>query len=122
MRLLLYFFFLTSFLQLKSQSGFTDPFQNPVILQHYDAQELTSIRQTDSVKFNTIRYYYTQSFTLEEVSCNCIPPTPATFDVSNYEYLRKKEVRYERHFEKYGFKLTLLSINELQYQLPIHDK
>jgi hypothetical protein len=100
----------------------TDPFTNPVILKHYSVNELQSIQSTDSVKFNSIVYYYTQSFSIVKVDCpTCENVNIAKFDVSKYEYLRKKNERYVRHAEKYGFILTLLSIDELTYQLPIHQ-
>jgi len=97
-----------------------DPYQNQIIKAHYKTAELHSIQQNDSLKFNSIVYYYTKSFILEKVSCNCDQIDLLTFDISQYEYLRKKKERYTRHFEKYGFKLTLLSIDELKYKLPIH--
>lgn len=91
-----------------------------VILQHYTLQELQSIQQTDSVKYNTIFYYYTQSFIFETVACNCQQIPFEQFDISQYEYMRKRKVRFTRHFEKYGFKVTFLAIDELKYKLPIH--
>jgi len=98
-------------------------FLNPVVRLHYDSLELVSIHQADSSKFNAIAYYYTQSYLYEITGeCpSCTPPPASLFDVSAYEYLRKRNVRVERYFEKYGFKLTLLSINELSYRLPIHN-
>ncbi|MCZ8285897.1 MAG: hypothetical protein O9353_10635 [Bacteroidia bacterium] len=98
-----------------------DPFQNYAIRLHYDSLELATIAQNDSVKFSTIRYYYTQSYLFETVACQCAPPSADHFDISEYEYLRKRNVRVERYFEKYGFKLTLFAINELQYRLPIQN-
>lgn len=114
-------FCIASFQLIKAQTCLQDPFQNYAVLQHYTTQELSSIQQTDASKFNSICYYYTQSFLLENVTCNCTPQTLATFDISEYEYMRKKDSRTVRVFEKYGFKLTLLSINELVYKLPIHN-
>lgn len=117
-------FLLTLFccsLYSRAQTGSIDPFTHPVIAQHYDSLKLATLQQTDTVKFKTIVYYYTQSYIFETVDDNS--PTPqleSTFDVSKYEYLRKKDKRFDRYFEKYGFKLTLLSIDELLYKLPIH--
>lgn len=108
-------------LPVQAQTALTNPFQNFAIRLHYDSLELVSIQQNDSAKFNTIRYYYTQSFIFETTACLCTPPSSETFDISQYEYLRKKNVRVERYFEKYGFKLTLLAINEMPYRLPIHN-
>lgn len=118
----LLFFTILSFhiLNLKGQNN-SNPYQNLVILNHYSVQELQTIEQTDSVKFNAICYFYTKSFVFEEMKCsNCISIDENEFDITEYEYLRLKDKRFTRHFEKYGFKLTLLSINELTYKLPIH--
>lgn len=121
MRICLWLIFFCCFLKTKAQTGSADPFQNYAIRLHYDSLELVSIQQNDSSKFNSIRYYYTQSYVFETVECLCTPPSAATFDISQYEYMRKKNVRVERYFEKYGFKLTLMAINEMPYRLPIHN-
>lgn len=117
-RLLLLFYLISLF--SSAQTPNPDPFQNQVILQHYTIQDLQSLQQTDSVKFNSIVYYYTQSFIFSDDVCNCVPISINDFDISQFEYLRNKSKRVTRYFEKYGFKLTLLSINELLYKLPIH--
>lgn len=117
---ILIFFYLLS-LTIKGQTPLSKPFENPVILNHYSIQDLQFLQETDSIKFKSIIYYYTSSFIFEERKCNdCIPVSIDNFDVSQYEYLRQKNSRYTRDFWKYGFKLTLLSINELTYKLPIH--
>lgn len=114
-------FFYCCFLQTKAQTSSADPFQNYAIRLHYDSLELAMIQQNDPDKFNSIQYYYTQSYEFEVTECLCTPPSADTFDISEYEYLRKRNVRVERYFEKYGFKLTLLAINEMTYRLPIHN-
>lgn len=97
--------------------------ENPVILSHYTSEELSNIQISDSVKFATIYYYYTESFIVESISCSeCVPFDASLFDVSFYERFRKKSERYTRVYEKYGFKLILLSIDELEYTLPIHNQ
>jgi len=103
-------------------SSKSDPFKNPVILTHYSVADLQLMQAQDSVKFQTVVYYYTRSYIIEKISCtDCIEINISTFDVSEYEKFRKKSERYIRVFDKYGFKLTLLSIDELQYKLPIHN-
>lgn len=101
-----------------------DPYSNPVILKHYSVSELQQIEASDSVKFNSIIYYYTQSFFIEKVDCpTCEEEVDINkFDISKYEYLRKRSERFVRDAEKYGIKLTLLSIDELVYKLPIHNQ
>ncbi len=121
MKICLWILFFCCFLQTKAQTGNPDPFLNYAIRLHYDSLELATMQQNDPVKFNSIRYYYTQSFGFEVTECLCTPPSADTFDISQYEYLRKRHVRVERYFEKYGFKLTLLAINEMTYRLPIHN-
>jgi hypothetical protein len=100
----------------------SNPYTNPVILKHYTTQDLQWMKANDSIKFKTISYYYTQSFIAEKIiSCDgCREFDPFTFDVFDYERFRQKSTRYERIWLKYGFKLTLLSIDELTYKLPIH--
>jgi hypothetical protein len=96
-----------------------DPYSNPVILSHYSFDKLQSIQAKDSVKFNTIVYYYTKSFIVEKIDCvECISTDLSTFDISKYEYLRKRTERFTRDFPKQGFKITLLSIDEQEYKLP----
>lgn len=98
-----------------------NPFSNPIILSHYTAQDLQLIQQTDSIKFKTIVYYYTRSFSVESVTCSdCIQTEIASIDISEFEYLRKNHYSYTKDFTKYGFTLTLLSIDELEYKMPIH--
>ncbi|MBK7183141.1 MAG: hypothetical protein IPH89_09490 [Bacteroidetes bacterium] len=97
------------------------PFSNPVILAHYSVQELNQMQQSDSIKFKTIVYYYTQSFSVESVICSdCIQTDIAIIDISKFEYLRKKSYNYTKDFTKYGFKLTLIATDELEYKMPIH--
>lgn len=98
-----------------------DPFSNPVLLSHYSLQELQQMKLQDSVKFNSIVYYYTQSFIVEKIKCEECPFfDKELFDISKYEHLRKKNLRYQKVFWKQGFKLILLSVDELKYKLPIH--
>ncbi|MES2763414.1 MAG: hypothetical protein V4677_14465 [Bacteroidota bacterium] len=120
MRTFLFLLFYLTGLYSTAQTLNPDPYQNAVILQHYSVQDLQSIQQTDTVKYNTIKYYYTQSFIFTNEACNCTPLAIDAFDISQYEYLRQKNKRFTRHFEKYGFKVTFLSIDELTYKLPIH--
>lgn len=102
-------------------SGDQNPYSNPVILAHYDSLMLQQLETADPSKFNTIVYYYTRSFLIERIQCTeCVPADIATFDVSDYEQFRKPHERYVREWHKQGFKLTLLSMDELQHKFPIH--
>jgi len=98
-----------------------NPFSNPVILSHYSVQELQQMKVQDSIKFNSIVYYYTESFVVEPIECEYCPEfNKDLFDISKFEHLRKKSIRYQKVFWKQGYKLTLLSTNELKDKLPIH--
>jgi hypothetical protein len=121
MKAFVFFIFLLYITPLKGQITL-DPYQNSVILNHYSVQDLQSIQQTDSIKFKTICYYYTQSFVFEQTECiGCTSTiTINEFDISQYEYMRLKDKQFTRYFEKYGFKVTFLSIDQLTYKLPIH--
>lgn len=92
----------------------SDPFQNPVILSHYTLAELQSVVPQ---KLTAINYYYTESFILDSIECSqCRPFNRASFDVSQFEQFRKQSERYVRIYSKYGYKLTLLSRDEMQYE------
>ncbi len=91
-----------------------DPFLNPVILSHYTLAELQSVIPK---KLTAINYYYTESFILDSIACNqCRTFNKATFDVSQFEQFRKQSERYVRIYTKYGYKLTLLSKDEMLYE------
>lgn len=84
--------------------------------------DLQNLKTQDSVKYNTIIYYYTNSFIIEKISCaDCIDVDITLFDVSVYENLRLQNERYTRIVEKFGVKVTLLSVDELVYKMPIHN-
>lgn len=123
MKLFLCLVFLILGFAVDAQTPSLNPFQNQVILKHYSVQDLQAMQQADTLKFKTICYYYTQSFSFKSKKCDgCPPVTVDMFDVSEYEYMRKKDKRFTRHFEKYGFEITFLAIDELQYKLPIHNQ
>lgn len=96
---------------------------NTAMLAHYTLDELADLQTSDSLKYKSIFYYYTQSFIIEPFDCtDCVnAAVVSSFDVSKYEEFRMPSVRYTRVFDKYGFKLTLLSVDELVYKLPIHQ-
>lgn len=92
-----------------------------ILLQHYTTAQLDTIQQNDPVKYAALVYYYTKSFILEPIPCSdCITVDPSLFDITRFERFRKKSTRYVREYDKYGFRLTLLSVDEMLYKLPIH--
>lgn len=94
-----------------------------VVSLHYSNNQLLDLQQNNPEKYNSIFYYYLNSFIVEELTCNNCDNSIdlKMIDISNYEIFRLKSKRYEREFQKFGFKLILLSIDELEYKLPIHN-
>lgn len=91
------------------------------LLNHYSVDELNDLQANNTEKFTTIHYYYTQSYIIEKTECfECGETDFTKFDIVPFERFRKKSERFTREFDKYGFRLTLLSIEELEYKLPIH--
>ena len=87
----------------------------------YTATELEEMAYLAPGKFEAIRYYYTGSYILTPVKCDdCAPLDLAHFDIRKYERLRQKDSRYVAQDPKHGMTITLLSVQELAYQLPIH--
>ncbi|MBX7096048.1 MAG: hypothetical protein K1X56_15170, partial [Flavobacteriales bacterium] len=87
------------------------------LLMHYSAEELNDFKINNSLKFTTIEYYYTRSYIFEALSCtNCEPISLKEFDISKFEDYRLPNSRYELTLEKLGCKITLLSIDEMEYK------
>lgn len=101
-----------SFAQSSQKKIEKNIFENPVILSHYS---LTDLKEISPQKREAIYFYFTQSYILDSIACSeCRPFSPETFDVSKFEQFRKQSERYIRTYSKYGFKLTLLSKDELE--------
>ncbi len=100
----------------------SEAMSSPVIMGYYSAEELSELERDAPEKLATIIYYYTASFTVEAIECDeCIPFDPALFDVSKYEHYRLADQVYSHTFEKYGFRLTLVPVNQLKYKMPVHQ-
>jgi hypothetical protein len=96
--------------------------QHPVILKYYTPAQLTYMEQNDTAELASIIYYFTKSFIVVPIECtDCIPFDSTNFDVTKYEHLRLRDDTYIRTFDKYGFKLILVPINQLPYQYAIHS-
>ena len=94
----------------------------PVVLNHYTPAQLTLIKSIDTTKYNTILYYYQQSFIIEPIACSdCILKPLDEVDVSEFEKFRMQSTRFVREYDKYGFRITLFSIDEMLYRLPMHN-
>jgi hypothetical protein len=89
------------------------------LLNHYSVAELDYLKTDFPDDFQTFTYYLTQSYSLEITSCfECTPIDPTVFDISKYEYLRKKDETVLYDDPKHGFKLTVFSISSLLYLTP----
>lgn len=89
------------------------------LLLHYSEEELLEMKNSNYQKYLVVEYYYTQSYIIELFSCtDCAPLDVSTFDISKMEEMRKKSERVEFTYNKYGYKLILLSRDELLYKTP----
>ena len=89
------------------------------LLNHYSETDLIDLEKNHAKKYTIIYKYYTASYLFEKTECaECVETNPETFDVSVYEPFRKKNERVTIVQEKYGFKLTLFAIDELDYTMP----
>ena len=94
---------------------------NAVISSYYTDADLDEMANLAPQKLEAVWYYYTRSYILEILKCDdCLPFDPAHFDINKYEHLRQKDSRRIKNDPKYGFRLTLLSTEELEYKLTIH--
>lgn len=106
-------------MRLSAQSPASSPSADPRLLNHYSQEELNEMEKNDITKFNTVVYYYTRSYTVENIDCNgCTPRDTAAFDISEFEHFRKANERVVMTYKKYGIRLTLFSVDELKYKLP----
>lgn len=107
--------------KLRAQTA-AEAMQHPVILKYYTPEQLQYFEQNDTTELKSIVYYFTQSFVVTPIQCEeCLPFDSLHFDIMQFEYLRLKDEVYTRTFDKYGFKLVLLPVNQLPYVYPIHQ-
>ena len=98
-----------------------DPVSNPVILKYFNPQQVENMRLNDTLAYNTLIYVLTESFSLEKLTCTDCSETDLQFiDVMDWEYLRKNNETVTAEFPKYGFKITLVPVEEMKYRLPVH--
>jgi hypothetical protein len=90
------------------------------LLNHYSKAEIEEIKNLDSLKLQSLVYYYTSSFIFEKISCEeCLPFESENFDVSEYENRRKEEVNFTFSNYKFGFKVTLISKKDMTFKYPL---
>jgi hypothetical protein len=123
MRLQVIICFLFTFFAISKAQVLNDFIElDSVIVKNNNIAYLDSVKQ-DSVKFKQLDYYFKKSFILEYIACsNCQKFDPTFFSVLPYEMFREGKSRYVRVYDKYGFKLTLLSLDELEFVLPFQEK
>ncbi|MDX2359534.1 MAG: hypothetical protein QNK23_01920 [Crocinitomicaceae bacterium] len=77
-----------------AQTAFDSPLLNRSVLRHFPGEQLKQIELNDPERFGAIHTYFTQSFSVELISCkNCALDyntffNQELFDVSNYETQR----------------------------------
>lgn len=92
-----------------------------ILLNYYSIDEINDIKVNDSLKFNTLCYYYTSSFEIEKINCDeCMSFDSKDFDINIYEHKRLENENVSIENIKYGFRLTLIAEKDLKYKLPIH--
>jgi hypothetical protein len=95
---------------------------HPVIMKYYTPEQLQYLEQHDTTELKSIIYFFTQSFIVTPIQCgDCVPFDSLNFDIMQYEHLRQKDQAYIRTFDKYGFKLVILPVNQLPYVYGIHQ-
>jgi hypothetical protein len=105
-------------MQLQAQASSSTNY-DARLLTHYSTAELDYLKAEFPEDYQTFSYYLTQSYSLEITSCfECTPINPTLFDISKYEYLRKKDETVIYDDPKHGFKLTVFSLSSLLYLTP----
>jgi hypothetical protein len=119
-RLLTFAFFLLLFsLKSLAQVDLSKALTNPVIRKNYAVEELVKYYNESPDKFKQRYLYYTASFIVQSQSNEYTEHAftdsiKDNFDVSLYEFNRKEKERFDRHYDKLGFSLILLSREEFQ--------
>src|SRR5688572_7884134 len=100
------------------QSVITSGFDARLLI-HYSEEELIDLQTNHPLDYAIFSYYLTQSYSLEITTCDgCGSIDPVFFDISKYEYLRKKDETVIYNDNKHGFILTVYSIQSLEYLTP----
>lgn len=95
---------------------------NRAVLRHFPGQELAKMQTQDSVKFNQIKYYFTQSFNVEIANCDSCEVdynklfNRDLFNITEFESLRQLNSNYTFLFKK-NYQITLLSKQVTETQM-----
>jgi hypothetical protein len=89
------------------------------LLKHYSVNELIEMETLYPQDYKIFSYFLTESYSIESIDCSdCTKIDIATFDISDYEYLRKKDETVVYEDPKHGFRLTVYSMQSLRYLTP----
>lgn len=111
---ILFLVVLTSF-SLKSFSQSTAPDVDPRIRLHYTEVQVNEMLSASPLKIKMLNIYYRSSFVMIPGANQVTPLDPSAVDVSQYEHLRKDNVRVRvGHSRITGEVVELLSKQELQ--------
>jgi hypothetical protein len=93
-----------------SQTSIT---MDPRVQKHYTAEQLEEIEQKEPSKLKALNFYYGSSFIVHAgVTGGTVDPS--TIDVTEFEHLRKEDVRVKTGLNRNGATIELLSWNELR--------
>jgi hypothetical protein len=86
---------------------------DPRVQKHYTPDQLKEIEQKEPSKLKALNFYYSSSFIVHNgVTGGTVDP--ATVDVTEFEHLRKEDVRVKTGLSRNGATIELLSWNELK--------
>ncbi len=98
-----------------SQNAYDTPTLNRAILKHFPGQELSDLQTQDPTKFNQIKYYFTNSFTVKRNDCdNCVVDYDEffnydLFNIVDVESTRKESANHTFLFKDGKYEITLYS-------------
>lgn len=105
-----------------AQQNHQEVYQSRVIAKYYQQHELAAAEVNAPEKFKYIKYFYLNSFTITDGSCDgCKPYTKELIDINDYNYLRNSMRSISYTDPVYGFTITLCSQRELDLMV-LYDK
>jgi hypothetical protein len=92
----------------------TSTTMDPRVQKHYSADQLKEIEQKEPSKLKALNFYYSSSFIVHN-GVNGGTVDPSTVDVTEFEHLRKEDMRVKTGLSRNnGATIELLSWNELR--------
>lgn len=109
------FFLFCGFISSAQTSTDKNPYTSRVIAKYYSKEELQFIETNHPEKFKKIKYYYLHSFIVSDMNCTTCPDyNPELIDIREYNHLRKPYERVTITNEEFGYRVTLLSEQEVE--------